>query len=978
MDSLIKKTGVAAALIAAAMLSPSQGEIHIAGELTADMRGYLLDAESSIWTNQDTDGDTLGSFNANSGNVNVTNLAGHLALAVEGNGDHALESRTAPTSMLGNHDATVEAWLYVPAPFQADNTVLGYGSNDSSGQHARCYRYAAAGSYNSGMFSAWYQDKKWDEDSDLIATNWVYVAWVVSADGGIVKGYVNGVQESIATLSPTLDTQSSTVSIGSRNGGSGSDPFRGYIADLRIHTGALPDEYVYSNYVEGVVTEFTTYTTNIADKGTPPSISTMDDQNVFVGNDVLIAPVVQGTAPLFLQWYKGDTLLNGATNASLELSHVQVEDSGVYCLTAMNYYGDSEVSNSMTLSVVPVPDCGPRTIQFDVSSYADSQYAGTAIAPGKGTIWNQLLRNSEPASYLFSPIVDSYGNSLTGLSIRILNESVSYGYHDTNGDPTPLGLMKDFLKDGPYVLQITGLPAGEYDLYVYSADGDPSSTTVDVDAANGGDSARISTSAGGDYRSIYTTLNSPCYTVVTGCVATAGGNLTFTNSDFLCGFQLQSALPVVEAMDNVYGYAGEDAILAPGVTGRSPMAYQWYKDEFPLVDATNATLSLSAVDVSAAGDYTLVANNELGAATNSLELTVLTVTGPVTINLDVNNGTGGAYSGTAIASGNGTVWNQLSDVNGVVGPHVISSVVDAQGNEIAGCTITVSKDDGGGTRSWGNNSYGSPNPVDLMQDYLFNGPYTVTVSGLDAGEYDLYAYAHNDQAGPSTVTVAVTNGSATASTTDTGDYRDLYQTNVVAEGNSYLRLEGSVSSQGGSFTFQVNPYLEGFQLQSARTKVVLDDQTVTAGESIELVAGVEGRGPFSYDWSADGVAIPGAVSATLVLENVQSAQNGTVYSVSVWSDYDLDLTEGSMTLTVEDPEPQIGPAVSMLLPSDSMVSLAWPTNSGAAFNVLTNANLINTNGWGDAGLVPFVDGDTYKVTNNIGEEAHLFFKLESF
>ena len=245
------------AILAAGVLAlpfVSQAALVTAGELTADMRGTDLNAGSTTWNNNDTTGDSLGNFTTfGGGNVNVASIGGHQALYVAGDGANSLNSaNVTPSSMLGSSDGSVEAWLYVPA-FLADNTVVAWGSNDSSGQHARTFRYADGGAYNSGMFSAWYQDKNWDEASDLIADEWVHVAWVVSDSGSTVKGYVNGVLETTETLSPTLDTTTASgVSIGARNWGSGSDAYTAYIADLRIHTGSLSDADVLNNYNEGM------------------------------------------------------------------------------------------------------------------------------------------------------------------------------------------------------------------------------------------------------------------------------------------------------------------------------------------------------------------------------------------------------------------------------------------------------------------------------------------------------------------------------------------------------------------------------------------------------------------------------------------------------------------------------------------------------------------------------------------------------
>ena len=821
MNIFLKKTGVAVALIIAAMIPESQGAIHIAGELTADMRGYLLDAESSTWINQDVDGDTLGDFTANAGNVNVTNMAGHLALAVLGDGNHALQSGTAPASMLGNHDATVEAWLYVPAPFVADNTVVGYGSNDSSGQHARSYRYAASGSYNSGLFSAWYQDKKWDEDSDLIPTNWVHVAWVVSAGGGTIKGYVNGVLETTETLSPTLDTQSSTVSIGSRNGGTSADAYKGYVADLRIHTGVLPDAYIYSNYVEGVVNEYTTYTTNIGGAAAP-TILGLDNQSVYEGANVTLSPIVDGTAPIDYQWYSNGVAVLWGTNGTLVVTNVTVaaNDGDVYKLIANNSAGAD--TNSMTLTVLAIPDIGPVTVNLDVNNSPGDAYEGVAVAPGTGTTWNQFLAAGD-VPYVFESVSDASGNLIPGCTITIDSSGGWKAWRaDSPGNPNPLLLMKDYLWQNTYTITISGLPEGEYDFYAY-AHGDASgqTSTVTVDETNGG--GTLSTTDYGEFRNIFqVNAETNSYLKFESRIPAGTNTFTFTVGPYLNGFQLQSAHPVISEIPDQAVFSGsENVITPPDIAGRAPFAYQWMSNG--VVVATTDTLVLNGVTSGQDGQiWELVASNAFGSDTNSFALKVIEGdydTLRVDLNLDTvvsgsTNTTPLYYSGTAISSDTGTHWNYITPSSDVT----IENAKDSQGNT-TDYSITIGGGDFAIYQSLTNlvSGSGEPNPQGLMAEYLHHGPYTVTVSNLPPGEYNLYVYAHGDTTNQaSTVSLDLANGGASGATTDVGEFRNIYQAN--AESNSYVKVAGTVGGEG-TFIFTTGTYLNGFQLQRVATGV---------------------------------------------------------------------------------------------------------------------------------------------------------------
>lgn len=73
---------------------------------------------------------------------------------------------------------------------------------------------------------------------------------------------------------------------------------------------------------------------------TPPVVTRQpENQAVTVGADVLFSVSLDGTPPFGFQWYRNNCLIPGATNISLALSHVGLEDSGTYVLVATNYAG---------------------------------------------------------------------------------------------------------------------------------------------------------------------------------------------------------------------------------------------------------------------------------------------------------------------------------------------------------------------------------------------------------------------------------------------------------------------------------------------------------------------------------------------------------------------------------------------------------------------------------------------------------------
>jgi hypothetical protein len=69
---------------------------------------------------------------------------------------------------------------------------------------------------------------------------------------------------------------------------------------------------------------------------------------------------------------------------------------------------------------------------------------------------------------------------------------------------------------------------------------------------------------------------------------------------------------------------GQGATFTAQTIGATPLAFQWYfNTNTPIVNATNAKLTLASVQMTDAGVYTVVASNLFGSATSSVA--VLTI-----------------------------------------------------------------------------------------------------------------------------------------------------------------------------------------------------------------------------------------------------------------------------------------------------------------------------------------------------------------
>ncbi len=193
-------------------------------------------------------------------------------------------------------------------------------------------------------------------------------------------------------------------------------------------------------------------------------------------------------------------------------------------------------------------------------------------------------------------------------------------------------------------------------------------------------------------------------------------------------------------------------------------------------------------------------------------LVTTTVSSPQEIRINVEFDEGAPHSGTAAAPDSGTVWNIFPEMSEM--SHTLTDVASTTGASTP-VDVAVTTTSGDGFKVYTQGSLGNPNPVGLMGDYAYGGTFSVTVSDLPEGSYQLYVYAHGDQADQgSLVTISAANGGGSATAGQTGSqYRNLETSG--AEGYSYLRFDPVVGVDG-TLEFTVGSgtsgYFNGFQL----------------------------------------------------------------------------------------------------------------------------------------------------------------------
>ena len=327
--------------------------------------------------------------------------------------------------------------------------------------------------------------------------------------------------------------------------------------------------------------------------------------------------------------------------------------------------------------------------------------------------------------------------------------------------------------------------------------------------------------------------------------------------------------------------AGQNVLFSVAAGGTTPFSYQWTFNGVNLDGATNAMLTLTSVQASHAGSYSVIVTNVAGSVTSSNA--TLTVNVPPTIapqplsqtatagqNVLFSVGAGGTapfsyqwtFNGTNLAGATSSTLALTSVQTNNTGTYSVVVTNVAGSVTSFGATLTV-------------NVPASITTQPLSQTVTIG--QTVSFSVVPGGTAPFsYQWTFNgtNLAGATGSTLTLNN----VQTNNAGTY-SVVVTNVA----------GSVTSSGATLTVNVPAGITTQPLS----------QTAVAGQNVSFSVMPGGTAPFSYQWTFNGTNLDGATGSTLTLNSVQTNDVGT-YSVTV-TNVAGSVTSSSATLTVNVP-----------------------------------------------------------------------------
>ena len=275
---------------------------------------------------------------------------------------------------------------------------------------------------------------------------------------------------------------------------------------------------------------------------------------------------------------------------------------------------------------------------------------------------------------------------------------------------------------------------------------------------------------------------------------------------------------------------GGTVSFAVTVAGTPPFTYQWRKNGETIPNATNATLTLTNVQLADAAAYTVQITGTSVITSTPLALTVAAAPpgNDLFANATTLTGATVAVTGTNVAAG--LEWGEPDHV----------------GHAEAG------QNHGGASVWW---KWVAPATGAVAVDTI--GSNFDTLLAVYRGEAfnALTLIGADDQGGGNTTSAL--SFAATAGTT------------------YYFAVDG-YSTATGAIQLQVAPTTA----TAPSFRSPLADRTVPAGANVGFYAALNGTAPFTYLWKKDGIDVPGGTTNPLTLRNVAAGAVGS-YTLTV-------------------------------------------------------------------------------------------------
>lgn len=460
-------------------------------------------------------------------------------------------------------------------------------------------------------------------------------------DGSKVRIYLNGVLENQANWNQGIFAGTAPLFIGAT---AIESVFNGLIDEVAVYNQALSGAAIQAIYNAG----------SSGKCGVPPLMVTQpQSQTVLVGSSASFSASAVGTAPLNYQWSFNGTNIASATNTTLVLTNVQLNQAGSYSLQVMNAYGTTN-SDDAVLTVNPPPPC------------VSCPSGVIAWWPGAGDALDQAGTNNGTLRGAVTFVPGQVGQcfSFDGISASVLVPDAP-ALRFTNAMtieawiyPKALGgtpreiVSKYFGGSGNQLSYTTSIDTSGRPYVILSNDGRTTAANVDYvqlispDTVPTGQWTHFAATYDGASLKLYLNGALEAQTAWTGGIFPGNAPLVIGEAYYQSLFNGMIDEPTVynralsaDEIQSIYGALvsgkcglppaifvsptsqavrpGTNVTFSVTASGHRPLGYQWMLDAGSLSGTTNSSLTLTNVQSSNAGSYSVVVTNAMGSVTSS-------------------------------------------------------------------------------------------------------------------------------------------------------------------------------------------------------------------------------------------------------------------------------------------------------------------------------------------------------------------------
>ena len=852
-----------------------------------------------------------------------------------------------------NQGLTIEGWIQPADPVANAPLVEWNSGTDQLGSHfwiniPTLYGGGGPGSLFANIVDTTGANHYMTSGGGLFSTNSLaHVALSYDQASGMATLYCNGTVVAVQALGVFTPRTVYNLNLGYRPASASFLPYYygGLMDEMSIYSRTLSATEIAAIY-------------NAGNSGkcavAPVIVSAPQNQTVLAGGTASFSVNATGSQPLGYQWFVNASSLPAATNATLTLTNVQFGQSGNnYSVQVSNRAGTTNGSSALltvnAASCVPPPSGlvswwqaeGNANDSFGTNngtlvggvSFTNGE-AGEAFNISQGnyvsvpdspslnptsamTVEAWIFPRNIPGDPGVPPIVKKAGLGGSaqaagfGLELRGANQ-IGFGvYVNNNWLQAP---------QGPIALNTWTHAAGVYDgtnVYLYI-------NGVLVGATRGGGAIQASPNPlqiGNDPSNPSRYFNGLIDEAALYQTALSAAQI---RAIYDAGSADKCAVPpvIVSAPQNQTVTAGNTVSFSVNTIGSQPLSYQWFVNASNLPAATNATLTLTNVQLAQSGNnYSVQVSNNAGSTNSSSALlTVYPLSCDPPPSGLVSWWAAEGNANDSFGTNNGTLHDGASFTNGEVGQAFRFDGVSGYVSVPASASLNVGAGGGFTIEGWinpvnpaisqplceWNNDTGdlgvgaqfwlivnpATGPNCLYGNLSNNGTnfFVVSPPGLvQPGVFQHVALSYNKASGTARLYY---NGAMVGQATTTPGYTP----GTTSEFDIGKRISGSQAGPPSSLLFAglmdemslYNTALSANQIQAiynagsagkcepAAPSITLEPvgQSVRPGCTVTFTSGASGSGALNYQWRLNGSNLAAQNSTSLTLVNIQATNFG--------------------------------------------------------------------------------------------------------